>query len=184
MWWLIFTLVPLLLSEALLQRLLYLRRFFMHQHQNLLLSGPIIRAGAARADSGLRVGVGHRIKLALGLSLIPRGARLVVPPTPTPLWTVKGWQRMPDINEYRGSYAAAGRTWPGVVREPYPGGFQTFIWHPPMADIRSRTSHGACFSSNGESGRYQIHFHTTPSSLDHAITGIERVLQQACNGRA
>lgn len=184
MWWLIFTLVPLLLSEALLQWLPYLRRFFMHQHPNLVVSGPIIRAGTARADSGLRVGIAHRIKLALGLSLIPRGARLVVPPTATPLWTVKGWQRAPDGNGYTGSYVAAGRTWPGRIQEPYPGGFQAYIWYPPMADIRSRTSHGACFSSNGESGRYHVHFHTTPSSLDHAITSIERVLQQACNGRA
>lgn len=158
----------------------------MRQQTNVTVSDPIIwpRAGQPNPPgSGLHIGVAHRVKLALGFSLLPRGPRLVVPPTPTPLWIVKGWQRTPETNEYTGSFAAAGAVWPGVVREPYPGGYQAFIWNPPVVDIRNRTSHGPCFIPNGELGRYQVHYHTTPSSLDHAITSIERVLQQACNRR-
>ena len=158
----------------------------MHRHPNLVLSGSTIWAQTTQphgAGSPLRIGVAHRVKTALGLSLIPRGARVVIPLTPTPLWTVKGWQRATNGNSYTGVYAAAGATWRGLVQEPYPGGYQAYIWNPPIADIRNRTSHGPCFTSNGESGRYLVHFHTTPSSLDHAITCIERVLQQARNGR-
>jgi hypothetical protein len=33
-------------------------------------------------------------------------------------------------------------------------------------------------------GRYEIHFHTMPASLDHAIAGVERVLGEALGVRA
>jgi hypothetical protein len=97
---------------------------------------------------------------------------------------VKGWQRAAGTHAYTGQYAAGGAIWQGFIQEPYPGGYQAFIWNPPLTDIRNKTSHGPCFSANGETGRYLIHFHTTPSSIDHVITSIEKVLQQARSGAA
>ncbi len=138
------------------------------------------RAPAASARS-IWLGPLQRVKLALHLPFIRQGAPLRMPPKP--LWFEKGWRQAADAHQYTGQYKAGGHTWRGLIQQPYPGGYTAYIWDPPLKKIRRNTSHGPCFMPNDETGRYQVHFHTAPSSLDHAITSIERVLTEACTGR-
>jgi hypothetical protein len=134
------------------------------------------------ANRAVQLGPAQRVKLSLRQFFMRQGPPLVIPQTPKPLWFEKGWRQAPNAKEYQGFYTAAGRKWRGLIVEPYPKGFTAYIWHPPKADIQRNTSHGSCFSANGETGRFHIHFHTMPSSLDHAITSIEEVLAHALNG--
>lgn len=123
----------------------------------------------------------QRLKLVIGLSGIRQGAPLRIPPKP--LWFEKGWRPGTEANQYTGEYRAAGRTWRGLIQQPYPGGYTAYIWQPPLAELKRNTTHSPCFIASGEAGRYQVHFHTIPTSLDHVITSIEMVLGQACTGR-
>lgn len=122
----------------------------------------------------------QRLKLALCPPFIRKGSPLRIPPKP--LWFEKGWRQVTDTKQYKGQYRAIGRTWRGMIQHPYPGGYTAYIWHPPLTQIQRNTPHGPCFIPNGEAGRFQVYFHLTPSSLDHAITSIERVLADAYNG--
>lgn len=140
-------------------------------------------AAAASVHATVRLGPAQRVKLLARLPFFRQGPPLLVPEPLKPLWFTKNWRRSSDGKSYTGSYTAAGRTWRGMIQEPYPHGYVAYIWHPPIAQIRHNTSHGPCFNPSGESGRYQIYFHNTPSSLDHAITSIEAVLAQAYGGR-
>jgi hypothetical protein len=138
------------------------------------------RAAASRG-AAVQLGLPQRLKRALGLSLIRRGPALSLPPKP--LWFEKGWRPVAGTNQYTGLYQAAGRTCRGLIQQPYPGGYIAYIWHPPLAEIQRNTGHRPCFLPNGEAGRFQVHFHTLPASLDHAITSIEAVLTAAYSGR-
>lgn len=119
----------------------------------------------------------HRIKLDDDLRLIRKGAQLEIPRQP--LWQEKGWRQETDRRQCTGYFVAYGRKFRGLIVQPYPDCYNAFIWHPPLEELGRNTSHKPCFSANGERGRYQIHFRTMPSSLDHAITNIERVLAEA-----
>jgi len=127
-----------------------------------------------------------RIVKAAGLELPPtatplrRGPPLVLPARADPLWTEKGWRR--NGTDYAGCYRAGGQRWQGLIREPYPGAFDAYIWHPPLAELNRRTSHAPCFQSNGGDGCYKVHFYDMPGSLDHAIVSIEAVLAEAVVG--
>lgn len=113
----------------------------------------------------------------LPVTYIIRGLPLVVPRREQPLWSEKEWQR--NGQGYEGQYRVGRHRWRGLIRSPYPGSFDAFIWNPPLAELAARTSHRPCFSGDGVGGRYKIHFHTMPESLDHAIASIEAVLAQA-----
>jgi hypothetical protein len=139
---------------------------------------------ASSATSSIRLGPPQPVKLGLRQLFIRQGPPLIIPERHMPLWFEKGWRRANGDKEYIGHYGATGRIWRGLILEPYPKGYMAYIWHPPKADIQRNTTHGPCFSPNGENGRYQVFFHSTPSSLDHVITSIEEVLTQALNGRA
>lgn len=103
----------------------------------------------------------------------------MIPTQPQPLWHARGWRKASNAKEYSGHFASAGRTWRGLVEEPYPGGFRAYIWHPPLEEIRRNTIHSPCFSRNGDGGRYHVHFSQAPRSLDQAITSVELVLAEA-----
>ena len=139
---------------------------------------------ASSANPLLRLGPPQPVNLGLRQFFMRQGAPVIIPEAHKPLWFEKGWRRATDGKKYTGHYAAGGRTWQGLIQAPYPGGYTAYIWHPPKADIQRNTTHGPCFSKNGEAGRYQILFHSTPSSLDHVITSVEAVLAQALNGRS
>ncbi|MFQ5859206.1 MAG: hypothetical protein ACE5LU_26700 [Anaerolineae bacterium] len=111
-----------------------------------------------------------------------RGMPLIIPKRRDPLWVEKGWQRNGN-HEYTGFYRAAGRQWRGLIREPYPGGFEAYIWDPPLPDLERRTHHHPCFRDRSADGRYKIHFHRAPTSLDHAIASVEAVLGEALGVR-
>ena len=134
-------------------------------------------------NSTIRLGPPQRLKLLARLPFFRQGPPLIVPEPLKPLWFTKDWRRAADGKSYGGTYTAGGRSWRGLIQEPYPRGYAAYIWQPPIAEIRRNTSHGPCFMPNGESGRYQVYFHNAPSSLDHAITSIETVLAQACHGK-
>lgn len=139
---------------------------------------PVERSVAsAGVTSSIRLGPLQRLKLSLGLPIIRQGTQVRVPPKP--FWVEKGWRQVGSTNQYVGQYQAVGHTWQGQIDLPYPGGYTAYIWHPPLDKIRSNTHHGPCFMPNGEAGRFQIYFHSNPSSLDHAISSIERVLSEA-----
>lgn len=138
---------------------------------------------ASSANPLLRLGPPQPVKLGLRKLFIRQGPPVIIPEAHKPLWFEKGWRRATEGKEYTGRYAVAGRTWQGLIQEPYSGGYTAYIWHPPKPDIQRNTSHGPCFSPNGETGRYQILFHSTPSSLDHVITNVEAVIAQALNGK-
>lgn len=108
---------------------------------------------------------------------IRKGPPLAIQTRCAPLWKEKGWRR--NGADYEGFYRAAGRAWRGLIQEPYPGRYQAFIWNPPLPQISRRTPHGPCFQNGQSDGRYQVHYHTAPRSLDHAITTIEDVLAEA-----
>jgi hypothetical protein len=141
--------------------------------------GPV----AFSAKPPIQLGPPLQMKLGLRQLFIRQGPPMIIPEAHKPLWFEKGWRRASGGKEYTGRFSAAGRTWRGLIVEPYPKGYRAYIWHPPTPDIQRNTSHGPCFSPNGETGRYQVLFHSTPSSLDHVITSIEEVLAQALNGR-
>lgn len=112
-----------------------------------------------------------------GRSRIRQGPPFTLPTTNPSLWQEKGWRR--TGNGVEGNFRSAGRAWRGLVKEPYPGRFQAFIWGPPMPEIGRNTAHGACFMNRQADGRYQVHYNTNPRSLDHAICTIEDVLGEA-----
>ena len=140
-------------------------------------------AAASSIYSTIQLGPPQRVRLFSSLSFFRKGASLVVTEPLRPLWFIKNWRRAADGKSYTGTYTAVGRTWRGMIQEPYPHGYTAYIWQPPIAEIRRNTAHGPCFMPNGESGRYQVYFHNTPTSLDHAITSIESVLAQAYGSR-
>lgn len=123
------------------------------------------------------------VQFRLSWPFIRRGPPILIPKAEKPFWFEKGWRTSADGKQYVGLYTAVGRTWRGLIQEPYPGGYEAYIWHPPLAQIKRNTSHGPCFMANGETGRFQIYFHATPTCLDHAIDSVERVLTEACTGR-
>lgn len=130
--------------------------------------------------SSAQLGTQWRLHFPNPMQLLRQGVQLIFPKKPPqPLWVEKGWQKGSDGRHYTGNYEAYNQTWRGTIHQPYPGRFEAFIWNPPITELTRYTTHGACFSPKGEGGRYQIHFHTLPSSLDHAISKIEEVLSQA-----
>lgn len=125
------------------------------------------------------LGQPQRLHFRFAWPLIRRGRPLLIPKTEKPFWFEKGWRSSADGKQYSGSYTAHGHTWRGLIRIPYSGGYEAYIWHPPLSQLQRHTGHGPCFMPNGESGRYVIHFREIPRSLDHAISNIETVLQEA-----
>jgi len=128
----------------------------------------------------LRLGPVQPVRLAPNLFFVRQSPPVVVPQTEHPLWYEKGWRQAPNAKEFLGQYAVAGRTWRGLIEQPYPGAFTAYIWHPPLDEIRRNTSHSYCFVRNGEADRYLVHYCRMPLSLDHAIVSVERVLAAAC----
>jgi hypothetical protein len=98
-----------------------------------------------------------------------------------PQWVERGWHR--NGNAFQGYYHAAGRHWQGLIREPYPGGYEAYIWNPPLRELERRTGHRPCFQRPQSDGRYSIHFWEMPASLDHAVKSIEDVLKEAYQSR-
>ncbi len=108
---------------------------------------------------------------------IREGPPLTSPARCEPLWKEKGWRR--NGTGYEGFYRTAGRAWRGLIQEPYPKRYRAFIWNPPLAQLSQRTRHAPCFQNGQSDGRYEVHYHTAPESLDHAISAIEDVLAEA-----
>ena len=105
-----------------------------------------------------------------------RGEPLVIRPHPDPLWVEKGWRQ--EGNTYYGQFRANGRSWRGMIQVPYPGGYQAYIWDPPLQALDGHP-HRPCFMDPRPDGRYQVHFRSAPTSVDHAIANIEQILQEA-----
>ena len=101
-----------------------------------------------------------------------------------PLWQEKGWRR--DGDGWYGEFQAAGRRWPGKIEAPYKGCYQTWMANPPLQELEGH-EHRPCFqrTSTTPENWYFVHYHTMPRSLDHAITTVEAVLDDALarNGR-
>jgi len=131
---------------------------------------------AARVTVGPPRSMKVNMEALWGGEPIRKGAPLVVPRRHDPLWVETGWRR--NGKEYQGYFRAAGRRWRGLIREPYPGGYQAYIWHPPMRALRGRP-HEPCFRRDGRDGRYSVHFRRMPASVDHAIVNVEEVLADA-----
>lgn len=130
--------------------------------------------------SSVKLGQSYTLKLAVPIHLIRPGYQLDVPlSSPEPFWLEKGWQQGRVGRQHTGYYEANRRRWRGMINQPYTGRFDAYIWEPPITELSRNTAHRACFSPNGETGRYQVHFHTMPSSLDHALAQIEHVLKEA-----
>lgn len=110
--------------------------------------------------------------------VIHRGRQLAIRTRTEPLWKEKGWHR--GGVGYEGFYRTGSQSWRGLIQEPYPGRYQAFIWNPPLTELDRQTNHRACFQNGRLDGRYQVHYHTAPQSLDHAICSIEDVLSEAC----
>jgi len=91
------------------------------------------------------------------------------------LWVEKGWRR--THNGYQGHFEALGRRWRGEILVPYPGGYEAYIWEPPLQEL-SDHPHRPCFFARG-ADRYNVHFRAMPTSVDHAITNIETILREA-----
>lgn len=136
----------------------------------------------------LTLGPPRRIRLTdrppqLNGPRIRPGLPLTIQPSTQPLWYEKGWRNAGGRNEYRGNYMAAGRTYRGLIAQPYAGHFEAYIWHPPLTELSRNTHHSACFTNGRGDGQYKVHFSLEPVSLDHAITSIEVVLEEALTGR-
>ena len=112
-------------------------------------------------------------------ALIRRGPPLSITHRTKALWEEKDWRR--QGRAYVGQYRANGRRWRGRIEVPYPGGYDAYIWDPPLREL-SNHPHRPCFRPNGLGGRYSVHFARTPFSLDHAITNVETVLREATGG--
>jgi|WetSurMetagenome_2_1015567.scaffolds.fasta_scaffold128933_2 hypothetical protein len=101
-----------------------------------------------------------------------------------PLWREKGWR--PDGNGWCGEFQAGGRRWQGKIEMPYRGYYQTWLANPPLRELEGH-EHRPCFQRTGTTPEnwYFVHYHTMPKSLDHAITTVEAVLDDALahNGR-
>lgn len=101
-----------------------------------------------------------------------------------PLWKEKGWRA--DGNGWCGEFRAGGRRWPGKIESPYKGHYQTWMANPPLQELEGH-EHRPCFQRTGTTPEnwYFVHYHTMPRSLDHAITTVEAVLDDALahNGR-
>lgn len=100
----------------------------------------------------------------------------------TPLWIEKGWKRTSE--GWNGEFQAAGRRWPGRIKRPYAGAYQTWMLNPPLRELEGH-EHRPCFqrTTEAEPGWYFVHYHTMPQSLDHAITTVEAVLADALQAR-
>lgn len=115
---------------------------------------------------------------------IQRGLPLTIQPVPQPLWYEKGWRKVRGRDAYRGRFRAAGSTYRGEIVQPYAGHFEAYIWQPPLVELSRNTHHSACFTNGQRDGQYKVHFSLSPVSLDHAITSIEVVLEEALTGRS
>lgn len=142
-------------------------------------------ASSPGTPPAVRLGPVQRIPLdrqvVFGGQMMHRGAPLLVRARREPYWQEKGWRR--NGAGYTGQFRVDGRQWRGSIAEPYPGGFKAFIWHPPLAELDRNTGHRPCFQNGRTDGRFEIHFHTMPASLDHAIAGVEKVLGEALRVR-
>lgn len=150
--------------------------------RSIALDPAYILQGTARSEvpQSLRLSPARSVKLTSDLFLIRQGPPVVIPQTERPLWYEKGWRQALNAKEFVGQYAVAGRTWRGLIEQPYSGAFTAYIWHPPLDEIWRNTSHSYCFVRNGEAGRYLVHYCRMPLSLDHAIVSVERILAAAC----
>lgn len=139
-----------------------------------------------RTLPSVRLGPAQRVPLdrqnVFGGQLMRRGVPLLVRARSDPYWQEKGWRR--NGAGYSGPFRVGGRQWSGAIEEPYPGGFRAFIWNPPLVELGRNTGHRPCFQNGRTDGRYEVHFHTMPASLDHAIAGVEKVLGEALGVRA
>ena len=105
-----------------------------------------------------------------------RGAPVRMRNRVDPLWADRGWRR--EANAIVGHWVAGRRRYRGRIETPFRGGFQAYIWDPPLRKIATHP-HRFCFQRSGAGGRYRVHFRRTPSSLDHTIASIEQVLREA-----
>jgi hypothetical protein len=146
--------------------------------------GQVAAPVARPRPSGVRLGPPRRVEMdvpgPVGGMRLRRGPRLILPVRHDPLWAEKGWRR--NGNGHEGQFRAGRWRWRGLVHIPYPGGFEAYIWNPPLAELARRTRYRPCFQPAGGS-RYKVHFHAMPTSLDHAIATVERVLAQAMGVR-
>lgn len=108
---------------------------------------------------------------------LKRGSPILLRRRSSPQWFEKGWQRL--NNSYQGYYRVADRGWKGLIKEPYRGGYEAFIWNPPLRELERNTEHKPCFMQPRLDGRYRVHFREMPVSIDHAIKSIEDVLREA-----
>jgi hypothetical protein len=69
-----------------------------------------------------------------------------------------------------------------MIQEPYPGGYRAHIWDPPLGALDGHP-HRPCFMNPTSEGRYDVHFRSAPTSLDHAITNIEQILREVTSAR-
>jgi hypothetical protein len=116
-----------------------------------------------------------------GGSILRRGMPIFPRRRSDPQWLERGWRQTTD--GYRGFFRAAGRSWAGLIQEPYRGGYEAYIWHPPLREIDNNTSHRPCFMQPQRDGRYRVHFREMPATIDHAIKSIEDVLKEAYRTR-
>ncbi len=151
----------------------------------LATANAMASAADQPAPTHVQLGPPRPIKLdantPFGTPRYRRGAPLVIPDRADPLWKEKGWQR--QGNTYYGRYRVNGRSWRGMIQEPYPGGYKAYIWNPPLRELEERNHpHRPCFM-HPHDGRYEVHFASTPTSLDHVITNIEQILREATSAR-
>jgi hypothetical protein len=147
---------------------------------------PVESPPATAARTTIQLGEGRRVTLDVPLRqhgpVIRRGGTIVFPTRPAALWQEKGWRQ--EGTSYTGRFRAGRRSWRGLIEVPYPGAFQANIWDPPLGEIERNTHHRPCFraSQRGRGNCYTVHYYSMPSSLDHAISTIERLLTQAVGG--
>ena len=78
----------------------------------------------------------------------------------------------PGPTTWRGPFATRKARLVGEIDSPHPGAYDIFILNLPH-HLRNHQ----CFSEKG-AGRWKMHMHHTPRSLDHAIRGAERELEK------
>jgi|WetSurMetagenome_2_1015567.scaffolds.fasta_scaffold63826_4 hypothetical protein len=148
---------------------------------DIFLTRAINRIFPRPSQARVRFGPPRRTSIsmtaAFGGPLLRRGAPIFPWHHTEPQWIERGWQR--SGNSYFGHYHAAGRRWRGMILQPYPGGYEAYIWRPPLGELERNTNHRPCFVRPQADGRFMIHFWEMPASLDHAVKCVEDVLKEA-----
>ena len=98
-----------------------------------------------------------------------------------PYWQRRGWTEFRESlfiarQGYRGYYKTKLGSWRGLIMREFENNYTYYIINPPIALKKGK--HSDCFDDVGN-GKYSIHFHEEPETINEGIITIEKAIVEA-----